>query len=132
MTGEDVADKKRAQDVYLKVLVLLDLSACECLAIEDSRNGLSSGLSVGEALISGMRLSAAPLRWLMISRSWSGGNFRSDLECHGIIVWRKLINAVILACCRGLFWKTTQMDSSAGRSWGSNSISVPSLRCFWM
>jgi HAD superfamily hydrolase (TIGR01509 family) len=47
VAGEDVTDKKPAPDVYLKALDLLGLPGCECLAIEDSRNGLISALSAG-------------------------------------------------------------------------------------
>jgi len=47
VAGEDVVDKKPAPDVYLKALDLLGLPACECLAIEDSRNGLISASAAG-------------------------------------------------------------------------------------
>ncbi|AEI04498.1 cbbY (plasmid) [Afipia carboxidovorans OM5] len=47
VAGEDVADKKPAPDVYVKALALLGLPARECLAIEDSRNGLVAASSAG-------------------------------------------------------------------------------------
>lgn len=47
VAGEDVTNKKPAPDVYLKALDLLGLPASECLAIEDSRNGLMSASSAG-------------------------------------------------------------------------------------
>jgi len=47
VAGEDVVNKKPAPDVYLKALDLLGLPACECLAIEDSRNGLIAASSAG-------------------------------------------------------------------------------------
>ena len=40
VAGDDVARKKPAPDVYHEVLARLGLSAIDCLAIEDSANGL--------------------------------------------------------------------------------------------
>ncbi|MBR0963538.1 HAD family hydrolase [Bradyrhizobium diazoefficiens] len=40
VAGDDVRHKKPAPDVYLDVLVRLKLDASDCLAIEDSANGL--------------------------------------------------------------------------------------------
>lgn len=47
VTGEDVALKKPAPDVYLKVLQALNLPATACVAFEDSRNGLLAARSAG-------------------------------------------------------------------------------------
>ena len=47
VAGEEVAEKKPAPDVYLEVLKMLELSGVECLAIEDSRNGLESAMRAG-------------------------------------------------------------------------------------
>lgn len=45
--GEDASDKKPAPDIYLRVLERLGLAADECLAIEDSRNGLRAAQGAG-------------------------------------------------------------------------------------
>lgn len=45
--GDIVANKKPASDIYDHVLSQLDLSADECIAIEDSHNGLRSSLGAG-------------------------------------------------------------------------------------
>jgi HAD superfamily hydrolase (TIGR01509 family) len=47
VAGEDVADKKPAPEVYFKALDRLGLPAHECLAIEDSRNGLIAASAAG-------------------------------------------------------------------------------------
>ncbi len=47
VAGDEVARKKPAPDVYIKALELLGLSGHECLAIEDSRNGLLSASQTG-------------------------------------------------------------------------------------
>ncbi len=47
VAGDEVADKKPAPDVYLKALDLLGLPGHQCLAIEDSRNGLMSASRAG-------------------------------------------------------------------------------------
>ncbi len=47
VAGEDVTNKKPAPDVYLEVLARLDLSASECLAIEDSGIGLAAASGAG-------------------------------------------------------------------------------------
>lgn len=46
-TGEDVAAKKPAPDLYLWVLEKLNLDAADCLAIEDSAHGLAACLAAG-------------------------------------------------------------------------------------
>lgn len=45
--AEDVTRKKPAPDVYTSALALLGLSARECLAVEDSQNGLRAALGAG-------------------------------------------------------------------------------------
>jgi len=47
VAGDDVARKKPAPDAYLEVLARLDRPASECLAIEDSGNGLKAATSAG-------------------------------------------------------------------------------------
>ncbi len=49
--GDSVPNKKPAPDVYLRALEELDLPASNCLAIEDSRNGLLSAYTAGIATI---------------------------------------------------------------------------------
>lgn len=50
-TGEDVARKKPDPEVYLQVLADLGLRAAECLAFEDSANGLRAARAAGIATI---------------------------------------------------------------------------------
>ena len=45
--GDSVPNKKPAPDVYLRTLEELDLPAGNCIAIEDSRNGLLSARAAG-------------------------------------------------------------------------------------
>jgi HAD superfamily hydrolase (TIGR01509 family) len=45
--GDVVADKKPAPDIYFWALERLQLSAGECLAVEDSHNGLRAALAAG-------------------------------------------------------------------------------------
>ena len=45
--GDSVPNKKPAPDVYLQALEELDLPAANCVAIEDSRNGLLSARAAG-------------------------------------------------------------------------------------
>jgi HAD superfamily hydrolase (TIGR01509 family) len=47
VAGDEVARKKPAPDVYLEVLARLGRPAEECLAIEDSANGLKAATSAG-------------------------------------------------------------------------------------
>jgi HAD superfamily hydrolase (TIGR01509 family) len=47
VAGDDVACKKPAPDVYLEVLSRLGLAAAQCLAIEDSGNGLAAARGAG-------------------------------------------------------------------------------------
>lgn len=47
VAGDEVQQKKPAPDVYFKVLDFLGLSELECLAIEDSRNGLVAASGAG-------------------------------------------------------------------------------------
>ena len=51
VAGDEVPSKKPAPDVYLEVLRQLDLPAAECLALEDSFNGLQSAAQAGIAVI---------------------------------------------------------------------------------
>lgn len=44
IAGEDVVRKKPAPDVYINVLQHLDLAGSDCVAFEDSQNGLDSAL----------------------------------------------------------------------------------------
>ena len=45
--GDSVPNKKPAPDIYLMTLELLGLPAEDCVAIEDSSNGLQSSCSAG-------------------------------------------------------------------------------------
>jgi HAD superfamily hydrolase (TIGR01509 family) len=45
--GDEVAAKKPAPDVYLLALVRLRLDAADCVAVEDSRNGLGAATAAG-------------------------------------------------------------------------------------
>ncbi len=45
--GDVVPEKKPAPDIYLYVLKMLELAAAECLAFEDSHNGLRSAQAAG-------------------------------------------------------------------------------------
>ena len=47
VAGDEVGRKKPAPDVYLEVLRRLDLPVAECLAFEDSCNGLRSATQAG-------------------------------------------------------------------------------------
>lgn len=47
VAGDDVARKKPAPDVYLEILARLGQTAIDCLAIEDSVNGLKAASSAG-------------------------------------------------------------------------------------
>jgi HAD superfamily hydrolase (TIGR01509 family) len=47
VAGDEVPRKKPAPDVYLQVLSQLNLPAAQCLAIEDSRNGMVAASSAG-------------------------------------------------------------------------------------
>jgi len=47
VAGDDVPRKKPAPDVYIEVLDRLKLSASDCVAIEDSGNGLAAALLAG-------------------------------------------------------------------------------------
>jgi beta-phosphoglucomutase-like phosphatase (HAD superfamily) len=45
--GDMVANKKPAPDVYLWVMATLGVSAAQCIALEDSDNGLRASLAAG-------------------------------------------------------------------------------------
>ena len=51
VSGEDVENKKPAPDVYLRVLDDLGLGGGDCLAFEDSRNGLLAAQSAGVPVV---------------------------------------------------------------------------------
>jgi beta-phosphoglucomutase-like phosphatase (HAD superfamily) len=51
VAGDEVPHKKPAPDVYVEALARLGLSAAECLAIEDSANGLISASRAGIAVV---------------------------------------------------------------------------------
>ena len=48
--GDEVALKKPAPDVYLRVIEQLGIAASECIAIEDSRNGMLAAHGAGMAV----------------------------------------------------------------------------------
>jgi HAD superfamily hydrolase (TIGR01509 family) len=45
--GDEVASKKPAPDIYLAALAQLDLPAANCIAVEDTENGLRSAVGAG-------------------------------------------------------------------------------------
>ena len=47
VAGDDVRHKKPAPDVYLEILARLKLEASDCVAIEDSANGLIAASRAG-------------------------------------------------------------------------------------
>ncbi len=47
VSGEDVARKKPAPDIYLKALEQLDINKSRCLAVEDSPAGIQSAQAAG-------------------------------------------------------------------------------------
>jgi HAD superfamily hydrolase (TIGR01509 family) len=49
--GDTVTHKKPAPDIYLSALAQLRLSAADCLAVEDSYNGLRAALAAGIATL---------------------------------------------------------------------------------
>lgn len=51
VAGDEVARKKPAPDVYLEVLRQLGLQGAECLAFEDSGNGLQSAMEAGVPVV---------------------------------------------------------------------------------
>jgi HAD superfamily hydrolase (TIGR01509 family) len=51
VAGEDVCRKKPDPSAYLRVLELLSLSPDECVALEDSRNGLLSAKAAGLPIV---------------------------------------------------------------------------------
>jgi HAD superfamily hydrolase (TIGR01509 family) len=81
--GEDVQKKKPAPDAYILALRLLDLPAGECLALEDSSNGLRAA-------------SAAGIRTI-VTPSWytRGEDFSAALQVRESLVgfdWRAVGN----------------------------------------
>lgn len=51
VTGEDVADKKPDPEAYKRTLLALGLLPDQCIAIEDSRNGLLAAAACGIAVL---------------------------------------------------------------------------------
>ncbi len=51
VTGEDVSAKKPAPDAYLLALTRLKLPASQCLALEDSRNGVDAAIAAGVRVV---------------------------------------------------------------------------------
>ncbi len=51
VAGDEVAEKKPAPDVYLETLARLGLKGSDCIAIEDSANGLMSASRAGIAVL---------------------------------------------------------------------------------
>jgi len=87
--GDDVPCKKPAPDVYVAALAQLELPASECLAIEDSENGLRAALAAGIACL------------VIPSAYTSGQNFHESLAvienldkdpCGGSVNVGKLCN----------------------------------------
>jgi HAD superfamily hydrolase (TIGR01509 family) len=79
--GEDVIEKKPAPEAYLLVLRSLGLSAGECLALEDSSNGLKAARAAGIRTV--------------VTPSWysSGEDFSGASEVRDSLVgfdWRAL------------------------------------------
>lgn len=56
-TGDIVARKKPAPDIYLRALACMDLPAADCLAIEDSELGVRAAKAAGLVTV------AIPTRW---------------------------------------------------------------------
>ena len=46
-TGEEVPSNKPAPDVYLKALQKMNLSASDCIAIEDTEHGVNAAVAAG-------------------------------------------------------------------------------------
>jgi HAD superfamily hydrolase (TIGR01509 family) len=59
VSAEEVARRKPAPDIYLRALSLLRLPAEDCLAFEDSANGLRAARAAGLATV------VTPSRWTM-------------------------------------------------------------------
>ena len=51
VAGEDVAAKKPAPDAYVLAVARLGLPAAQCLALEDSRNGVLAAVAAGVAVV---------------------------------------------------------------------------------
>ncbi|WP_417666308.1 HAD-IA family hydrolase [Roseibium sp.] len=75
-TGEDVTIKKPAPEVYLKVLRDLALAPNECLAFEDSFNGVTA------AKTAGLRCVASPAKYTKADRL--------DQADHVVSCWREV------------------------------------------
>ena len=51
VTSEDIAHSKPAPDCYLKAAELLGVAPADCIAFEDSFNGLRSALDAGTTVV---------------------------------------------------------------------------------
>jgi HAD superfamily hydrolase (TIGR01509 family) len=67
VSAEEVARRKPAPDLYLRALSLLRLPAGDCLAFEDSANGLRAARAAGLATV------VTPSRWTM-AQDFSGAH----------------------------------------------------------
>jgi HAD superfamily hydrolase (TIGR01509 family) len=67
VSAEEVARRKPAPDIYLRALSLLRLPAEDCLAFEDSANGLRAARAAGLATV------VTPSRWTM-AQDFSGAH----------------------------------------------------------
>jgi HAD superfamily hydrolase (TIGR01509 family) len=59
ISGEQVANPKPAPDIYLRAAELIDVPPAECIAIEDSPNGLTSARAAGMLTVQVRSSSAA-------------------------------------------------------------------------
>jgi HAD superfamily hydrolase (TIGR01509 family) len=67
-SAEEVARRKPAPDLYLRALSLLRLPAEDCMAFEDSANGLRAARAAGLATV------VTPSRWTM-AQDFTGADF---------------------------------------------------------
>lgn len=51
LSNDDIKDKKPSPEIYLKVLEILNVNADECIAVEDSIEGVSSAKAAGLEVI---------------------------------------------------------------------------------
>jgi HAD superfamily hydrolase (TIGR01509 family) len=68
VSAEEVARRKPAPDLYLRALSLLRLPAEDCMAFEDSANGLRAARAAGLATV------VTPSRWTM-AQDFTGADF---------------------------------------------------------
>lgn len=82
--GDMVRDKKPAPDVYLLALERLGAVAANCVAIEDSRNGLTA------AKAAGLRTAVTPCQWTL----------HHDFRTADLLVWPGTASASPVQRCR--------------------------------